>query len=169
MLDLNRDLNELAMTDPLTGLKNRRYLQDKVVELIEKAASSETLKFSLLLIDADHFKQVNDTHGHPVGDSVLKELSWKLLRETRNHDIVARLGGEEFMIVLPNTNEESARVMAERIRLNIDHGSWVQTRITVSIGVTSYEPGDTLNTLYSKADQALFLSKNAGRNRVSVS
>ena len=169
LLDLNRDLNELAMTDPLTGLKNRRYLQDKIVELIEKAASSETHKFSLLLIDADHFKQVNDTHGHPVGDSVLKELSWKLLRGTRDHDIVARLGGEEFMIVLPNTNEESARVMAERIRLNIDHGSWVQTRVTVSIGVTSYEHDDTLNTLYSKADQALFLSKNAGRNRVSVS
>jgi len=169
LLDLNKDLQELALTDPLTGLKNRRYLQDKIMEFIEFAESSDSEIFSLLLIDVDHFKQVNDTHGHPMGDAVLRELSWKLLRETRDHDIVARMGGEEFMILLPNRSEESARVIAERIRLNVSHGSWAQTRVTVSIGVTSYEFGDTTSSLYSKADKALYSSKNAGRNRVSVS
>ncbi|MGE6487547.1 GGDEF domain-containing protein [Paenisporosarcina sp. NPDC076898] len=169
LLDLNKDLLELALTDPLTGLKNRRYLQDKIMEFIELAKSSENEMFSLLLIDVDHFKEVNDTHGHPMGDAVLRELSWKLLRETRDNDIVARVGGEEFMILLPKMNEESARVIAERIRLNVDHGPWAQKRVTVSIGVTSYKFGDSPSSLYSKADQALYISKNAGRNRVSVS
>lgn len=168
LLDLNVELQELAMTDALTGLKNRRFLEEKLMDLVELAESSENETFSLLLIDVDHFKQINDTFGHPMGDAVLRELSWKLLRETREHDVVARMGGEEFMILLPSTNEESARVMAERIRLKLDHGSWTKKRVTVSIGVTTYEKGNDSSILISKADAALYLSKGAGRNRVSV-
>jgi len=168
LVELNIQLKELATTDPLTGLKNRRCLQELIVENIE-LSKKEHSSFSLLLIDVDFFKRVNDTYGHPIGDAVLQELSKKLLVETRSHDLVARMGGEEFMIVLPNTNKEQAQVIAERIRLNIDQDSWEHTRITVSIGVTTYELADNLSILFSKADEALYRSKKAGRNCVSVS
>ncbi|MGB5947502.1 GGDEF domain-containing protein [Paenisporosarcina sp.] len=168
LLELNTQLKELATTDPLTGLKNRRCLQEKIMENIE-LSKKEHCSFSLLLIDIDFFKRVNDTYGHPIGDAVLQELAMKLQVETRTQDLVARMGGEEFMIVLPNTNKEHARVIAERIRLNIDHGSWKHARITVSIGVTTYEHDDNLSKLFSKADDALYRSKNGGRNCVSVS
>ena len=168
LLELNTQLKELATTDPLTGLKNRRCLQEKILENIEGSKVYQS-PFSLLLIDVDFFKRVNDTLGHPIGDAVLQELSKKLLRETREQDLVARMGGEEFMIVLPNTNKEHALVIAERIRLNIDMGSWRHARITVSIGITTYEPDDNLSKLFSKADEALYQSKKSGRNCVSFS
>jgi sigma-B regulation protein RsbU (phosphoserine phosphatase) len=168
LVELNIQLKELATTDPLTGLKNRRCLQEIIVENIELSKKVHSF-FSLVLIDVDFFKGVNDTYGHPIGDAVLQELAKKLQVETRSHDLVARMGGEEFMIVLPNTNKEQAQVIAERIRFNIDQDSWEHTRITVSIGVTTYEPADNLSKLISKADEALYCSKKAGRNCVSVS
>jgi sigma-B regulation protein RsbU (phosphoserine phosphatase) len=168
LVELNIQLKELATTDPLTGLKNRRCLQEEIVANIE-LSKKEHSSFSLVLIDVDFFKRVNDTYGHPIGDAVLQELAKKLQVETRSHDLVARMGGEEFMIVLPNTNKEQAQVIAERIRFNIDQDSWEHTRITVSIGVTTYEPADNLSKLISKADEALYRSKKAGRNCVSVS
>lgn len=168
LVELNTQLKELATTDPLTGLKNRRCLQEKIVENIE-LSKKEHSSFALLLIDVDFFKLVNDTYGHPIGDAVLQELAKKLQVETRTQDLVARMGGEEFIIVLPNTNKEHARVIAERIRLNIDQGSWEHARITVSIGVTTYELDDNVSKLFSKADDALYRSKKDGRNCVSVS
>lgn len=167
LIKLNFELQDKAMTDPLTGLKNRRYLQEKLQEYIDRATTQQSV-FSLLLIDVDHFKRVNDTYGHESGDSVLQELSWKLEKETREQDIVARLGGEEFVVVLPNTNKDNARVIAERIRLNILHGSWSNARVSISIGVSTYEPGDVPPNLFMKADEALYRSKKDGRNRVSV-
>lgn len=168
LVELNTQLKELATTDPLTGLKNRRCLQENIAENIELSKKEHTA-FSLLLIDVDFFKRVNDTYGHPIGDAVLQELAKKLQAETTTQDLVARMGGEEFMIVLPNTNKEYARVIAERIRLNIDQGSWDHARITVSIGVTTFEPDDNVSKLFSKADDALYRSKKDGRNCVSVS
>lgn len=168
LLELNTQLKELASTDPLTGLKNRRCLQEEILEYIEVSKKDQS-PFSLLLIDVDFFKRINDTLGHPIGDAVLQELSKKLLRETREQDLVARMGGEEFMIVLPNTNKEHALVIAERIRLNIDMDSWKHARITISIGITTYESDDSLSKLFSKADEALYQSKKSGRNCVSVS
>ena len=168
LVELNIQLKELATTDPLTDLKNRRCLQEIIVENIELSKKVHS-SFSLLLIDVDFFKRVNDTYGHPIGDAVLQELAKKLQIETRLHDLVARMGGEEFMIVLPNTNKDQAQVIAERIRLNLDRDSWEHTPITVSIGVTTYEPADNLSILFSKVDEALYRSKKAGRNCVSVS
>lgn len=168
LVELNTQLKELATTDPLTGLKNRRCLQENIAENIELSKKEHTA-FSLLLIDVDFFKRVNDTYGHPIGDAVLQELAKKLQLEMTTQDLVARMGGEEFMIVLPNTNKEYARVIAERIRLNIDQGSWDHARITVSIGVTTFEPDDNVSKLFSKADDALYRSKKDGRNCVSVS
>lgn len=167
LLEMNTQLQELVTTDPLTGLKNRRFLNTKLLEYAEIAKIDQS-PFSLLLIDVDYFKRVNDTYGHPIGDAVLQELSWKLQSEARDSDIVARMGGEEFIIVLPYTNKKEARVIAERIRLNIDHGNWEHMRITVSIGVTTYEIDDNDNNLISRADEALYQSKKDGRNRVSV-
>ncbi|QBP42448.1 GGDEF domain-containing protein [Paenisporosarcina antarctica] len=167
LLEMNTQLQELVTTDPLTGLKNRRFLNTKLLEYVE-IAKIEQSPFSLLLIDVDYFKRVNDTYGHPTGDAVLQELSWKLQSEARDSDIVARMGGEEFIIILPYTNKKEAQVIAERIRLNIDHGNWENTRITVSIGVTTYEINDNANNLISRADEALYQSKKDGRNRVSI-
>lgn len=168
LVELNTQLKELATTDPLTGLKNRRCLLENIAENIV-LSKKEHSAFTLLLIDVDFFKRVNDTYGHPIGDAVLQELAKKLQVETTTQDLVARMGGEEFMIVLPNTNKEYARVIAERIRMNIDQGSWDHARITVSIGVTTYEQDDNVSKLFSKADDALYRSKKDGRNCVSVS
>jgi len=166
--ELNVQLLGLTVTDPLTGLKNRRYLDEKLVRLIGE--SSETgIPLSLLVVDIDHFKRVNDTYGHTAGDAVLQELALKLQAETREQDIVSRMGGEEFVIVLPGTGKAEAWQMAEQIRQNVEHGTWKHVQITVSIGVAVYEAGDDAANLFDKADEALYHSKNAGRNRVTAS
>ncbi|PSL36375.1 sigma-B regulation protein RsbU (phosphoserine phosphatase) [Planomicrobium soli] len=165
--ELNAQLQGMTETDSLTGLKNRRYLDEQLLQLTgESSETGEPL--TLLVVDIDHFKQVNDTYGHPVGDSVLQELAGKLQNETRDQDIVARMGGEEFVIVLPATDSDGALKMAERIRENIEHGEWKHVNITVSIGVAVYESGDNPAGLFSKADEALYRSKSSGRNRVTA-
>lgn len=165
-------LRKLATTDPLTGLSNRRFFMEKAEEELEKAKRYNR-NLSLLMLDIDFFKKVNDTYGHDAGDDVLKALSvvaWKVLR---NVDVFGRIGGEEFSVLLPDTDLDGAVLAAERIRNEIEKAN-MQTRsgiltITVSIGVaTVNEEINTLELLLKAADLGLYAAKDAGRNQVKV-
>ena len=170
----NRRLEELAQTDPLTKTLNRRALSERLAAEMERVRRYTTT-MSLLLIDLDHFKQINDTHGHLAGDDVLIEVAALLLRVVRAVDIVARYGGEEFVVVLPETGAPGAEAFAERLRELIERQSFVASRgtpirLTTSIGVSSF-PGfsvDSVEDLLANADQALYRAKSEGRNRVRV-
>ncbi|OLN23912.1 GGDEF domain-containing protein [Domibacillus antri] len=166
LVTLNAELQEMALSDPLTGLKNRRFFQERMAAFLQQAETEE-VPFSILLIDVDHFKKVNDTFGHPIGDLVLQELAVKLENEIREEDVVARMGGEEFVIILSQTSAKKVRMIAERVRKNIAYSVWAHTAVTVSIGAATYEKDDTSITLLSRADGALYQSKKEGRNRVS--
>ncbi len=170
----NRRLEQLAHTDPLTKALNRRALSERLGAEMERVRRYNTT-MSLLLIDLDHFKLINDTHGHLAGDDVLVEVAGMLQRVVRAVDIVARYGGEEFVIVLPETGAPGAEAFAERLRELIEgHGFAVSRgrpiRLTTSIGVSSF-PGfgvESVEDLLANADQALYRAKTEGRNRVRV-
>jgi sigma-B regulation protein RsbU (phosphoserine phosphatase) len=163
---LNGGLKHLANTDPLTGLKNRRYLENEMATLIGRARDG--LPLAALVIDIDFFKNVNDAFGHHIGDLVLRELAGKLQSEAEAFGIVARLGGEEFIIVLPGFDQLQALDLAEQIRRRVEQDDWAHTAITVSIGLASFSEKDDGLTLYSRADKALYASKKGGRNRVTA-
>ena len=168
----NRVLQELAYYDPLTGLPNRRFFFEHASLIFEEAKRYEK-PLSLLVMDIDYFKKINDTYGHDVGDLVLKTFAGVLRGIVRQSDICARFGGEEFVVLLPNTNLEGARVLAERIRTAVaknmvEHGSIVIV-FTVSIGVSQYRKGmQNIDELIKEADIALYRAKEGGRNRVEV-
>jgi len=167
-----------GFTDSLTGWHNRRYLQVRLTEELARAQRDSSTLVCLML-DIDHFKQVNDSYGHGVGDQVLREIAQRIESEVRVSDVAARYGGEEFVVLLPNTTEDSGRLLAERVRRAIG-ASLFQTddghaiKVTVSIGTASVTPsaGDSeLKTLgealIARADVALYDAKRAGRDRVS--
>lgn len=162
----------LALTDSLTGVFNRRYLSAHLPRLMERAAEGNK-SVSALLFDIDHFKIVNDTYGHDVGDVVLQEVAARAGRNLRTFDLVARLGGEEFVVVLPDTDAESARTVAERLRHRIGDtpfqvpGVAEPLAVTVSVGyAVAGRIGDTGEALLKRADEALYEAKRTGRNRV---
>ncbi len=166
-------LEILARTDPLTQIHNRRALMELLSAEVERARRYG-LTLSLLMIDLDHFKLVNDTYGHPVGDEALRSTARVLQREARTVDVVARYGGEEFVVMLPETQEEGAVAVAERIRIRIAEqailpgASYDKARVTVSIGVAAV-PSARVNApedLLALADEALYRAKAEGRNRV---
>jgi two-component system cell cycle response regulator len=162
---------ELSIIDPLTGLYNRRYLESHMRTLLSEALRSGRA-FSLLLADIDHFKQVNDVHGHDAGDTVLKEFSARLRRNTRSVDLACRLGGEEFMIVMPETDIARAYQAAERLRACVaaqpfQIGPDAQIRVTASVGLATLESlEETADSVIKRADNALYAAKRRGRNRV---
>ncbi len=163
-------LRALAATDGLTGLANRRVFLDRLGAEMSRARRYAG-PLSLLLLDVDHFKKINDTHGHPGGDEVLREVARSLKGFARETDLICRYGGEEFAALLPNTDEGGARVLAERIRAGIEAlaVTWETRTIPVraSFGVTTSEgEGDTAEALVTRADQALYAAKQGGRNRV---
>lgn len=168
----NRRLEELAHTDPLTKALNRRALGERLGAEMERVRRYSTT-LSLLLIDLDHFKQINDTHGHLAGDDVLIEVAALLQRVVRAVDLVARYGGEEFVVVLPETGGPGAEAFAERLRELIEGQSFAASRgtpirLTTSIGVACF-PGfavESVEDLLANADQALYRAKADGRNRV---
>lgn len=173
-LDNARFLEETekrAVTDSLTGLYNHREFQKRLGEETERA-SRYGKSFSLLMLDIDHFKIFNDSHGHPVGDAILKEIVKVIQKCIRNVDFPARYGGEEFSIILPETIGLHAAKVAERIRKAIDDGPFVtptghRVHLSISIGVASFpEDGRRREELIHSADQALYLAKKDGRNRV---
>ena len=166
------ELQEMAMHDQLTGIANRRFVE------ISLAARLEELKrygfdFSVLFIDADHFKKVNDTHGHAIGDRILKMISTTIANSLRSFDIVGRWGGEEFVVLLINTKMEDLFKLTDRLRrlvenstLTLDSGELL--KVTVSIGVTAAQKEDTVESLVERADKLMYESKRRGRNQVSV-
>lgn len=166
LLEVNAQLQKLAATDGLTGLKNRRSLQEDLASNI--ALFTRNLQpLSLLLLDIDRFKKINDTYGHLTGDRVLQGLAIILKGESREGDVAARYGGEEFALILPATDQDGAKKIAERIRLCVESADWTDQTITISIGIATLIPGDTVSTLQSRADRALYSSKNNGRNQVT--
>ncbi len=158
------DLRRSSLTDPLTGLGNRRALETHLPVGL----------YSLVSIDLDHFKAVNDTFGHAAGDHVLSQVTSVIASSVRNDDSVYRLGGEEFLVVLPHTNAERAHHVAERIRVAVAGldltGQAPGGSMTVSLGVTTTEDGDeaTFAETLKLADAALYASKAGGRNQVTV-
>ncbi len=162
----------MAVTDQLTGLHNRRYLETHFAGLFDESAM-RARDLAVLLLDIDKFKLVNDTYGHDAGDEVLKEFAVRVKDATRIVDVVARLGGEEIVVVLPETGLQAAMSVAERIRSHVQsqkfpiYGGSSQIDVTVSIGVASRRAGDQAPAqMMKRADEALYLAKGAGRNRV---
>jgi diguanylate cyclase (GGDEF)-like protein len=157
-----RSLSHLALTDPLTGLLNRRAF-------IEQTAVVEARGGTMLLLDIDRFKQVNDVHGHITGDKVLVGFADLLRQQVRSHDIVARTGGEEFSIVLPGLDLEPAKLIAERIRHACSEATFAAgLEITVSIGIASLQAEESLIATTKRADLALYVAKNKGRNCIEL-
>jgi two-component system cell cycle response regulator len=177
MAALVGEAQRLAATDSLTGLHNRRAF----IEMVERdvsLAQRHEWPLSFLLLDIDHFQQVNDQHGHAAGDEVLASVARTLAQTVRKSDLVARWGGEEFVVALTHTSASGARVMAERLRRQINErkvelsadGASPSPRgplsMTASIGVASLAPGETLEELIARADRAMYAAKSRGRNRV---
>jgi two-component system, cell cycle response regulator len=164
---------EMAITDPLTGLYNRRYLETHLNHMIEHYINRGKA-LSVIAVDVDHFKAINDSYGHDVGDKVLQELSVRLRANTRTVDLCCRVGGEEFIMVLPNTATELSSRIAERLRRAVavksfDCGATQLVPVTISVGVSSLAgTDDTLEKLLKRADQALYTAKRDGRNKVIV-
>jgi diguanylate cyclase (GGDEF)-like protein len=161
-----------AFVDALTGVWNRAALFDLLHREVERAKRSEAAALSVAMLDIDHFKQVNDNFGHPAGDEVLKEICSRLKSVVRPYDAVGRYGGEEFLVVFPETGVEQAQAQAERLRRAIESepfqlGDQPRT-VTISVGITSLRPEDGVQELLERADQALYQAKRSGRNRVNV-
>ena len=160
------DIELLARTDSLTGLWNRRHFEDTVETEIERARRYGT-PLSLLTLDADHFKRINDSHGHHVGDDVLREIARLLGLQIRRSDLLCRWGGEEFMVLVPETDGDRAAAMAEKIRERVAaHEFDGVGRVTVSIGVGQAGPHETADAWLRRVDAALYEAKLQGRNRV---
>ncbi|GAB4090530.1 MAG TPA: GGDEF domain-containing protein [Burkholderiaceae bacterium] len=167
-----RMAEQLAITDPLTRAYNRRYFFH-ACEVALKSLTSQGQPLSVLVMDIDHFKRINDKFGHSQGDVALRQVAQACLRSLRQDEIFARFGGEEFAVLLPNASNAAALVVAERVRaavaelrLQAQGGEWIEP--TVSVGVATLDPtGDDADTLVTRADLAMYQAKLAGRNRVA--
>ncbi|MBV6458793.1 MAG: hypothetical protein HONBIEJF_01931 [Fimbriimonadaceae bacterium] len=164
----NLELERLATTDGLTGLLNRRALMERLRHAIA-LSDRHGQDISILMMDVDHFKAYNDSFGHPAGDEVLRRVAEVIRQSSRTTDVSGRYGGEEFVLVLPETGVEGGLMLAERIRTSIETHDWPNRPITASIGVCTRHEGENDEALLTRVDEALYESKRAGRNRVSVS
>ncbi|MCD8513732.1 MAG: GGDEF domain-containing protein, partial [Nitrincola sp.] len=173
---LNRQLQESlealshqANTDALTGKMNRRALNNALAELIVKGERRKTV-FSLLMMDIDFFKAINDNHGHDVGDKALQHVANRISSQLREGDLCARYGGEEFVVLLPNTATDEAMQVAERIRAEVESSplNLPKQPITLSIGVATYQPGMDAEKLLKAADKEVYRAKESGRNQVRL-
>jgi two-component system cell cycle response regulator len=164
---------ELALFDPLTGLNNRRFMENHLTTMLDNARVRRA-PLTLMILDIDHFKRVNDTYGHDCGDEVLKSFADRLRGIVRGGDLLCRLGGEEFVIVMPGVNVHAAARIAERARLAIQQEQFVidptgrMIPVTVSIGLAERGENGDASSLYRRADRALYRAKAEGRNRVSA-
>lgn len=159
-------LREDVNTDPLTGLGNRRHLEAAIASLESRAQP-----FSVIAIDIDHFKRINDSHGHSTGDEVLKQLARTMREVSRSGDLPCRVGGEEFLLLLPDAPLEAAASAAERLRLLVEKMELAQVgHITISLGVAHWPQSHAdIAGVFEQADAMLYAAKNGGRNRVMVS
>lgn len=162
-------LQSMATTDVLTGLINRRYFDRRLAEEISRC-KRHNYNLSLALFDIDHFKLINDTYGHTVGDKILKELGDIILKNTRESDISARYGGEEFVLILPETTQIEASDLLERLRQLIEGHTFIKNdspvMITISVGIAQFDPEYTPEDFLEQADAALYQAKKTGRNKV---
>ena len=163
---------EMAITDALTGLYNRRYMETHVGTLVEQAASRDK-PLTVLVLDIDYFKSINDTHGHDAGDDVLREFALRIRKSIRGIDLACRYGGEEFVVVMPETDLAVATIVAERLRRRIAGEPFPiqqgarEIEVTISIGIAALGGGDNAASVLKRADQALYRAKRDGRNRVA--
>ncbi len=168
MEETARTMRKLANTDALTGLANRRQGEEQLARELRRAERYGRA-FSVLMLDIDHFKDLNDRFGHQACDDVLVDLSRRIGSMVRASDTVARWGGEEFLLLTPETGIGDAQRLAEMIRSHVaDNSLGGRYQVTVSLGVASYRPGDTLGSLVARADAALYLAKRGGRNQVRL-
>ncbi len=177
MNELKKDMERIrreAITDGLTGLANRKAFDEQIGRLARES-KKQGLIFSLIMIDIDHFKAFNDTYGHQVGDQVLRLVAMTLINEVKGQDMAARYGGEEFVIILPGTNVNAAKIVAENLRKAVEKKEVINRatgqnlgQITISLGVAQFYSEETADDLVHRADKALYASKNKGRNMVSV-
>lgn len=166
LLKKNIDLLKLSTTDTLTQLPNRLKL-DQHFSLLLKHSQRYQMPLSIMLLDLDNFKHVNDTYGHQVGDEVLIELAERLSKNSRETDLVGRWGGEEFLILCPETNQHQVRLLAEKLRHIIEQTPFnIIGNQTASFGIATLKPHDTEDSLLQAADKALYQAKEQGRNRV---
>ncbi len=165
----SQTLEHAALTDGLTGMQNRRYFDDALKEYLGEFGRIGK-PVGLMIVDLDHFKQVNDTHGHDVGDEVLRAVANCLKDMTRYHDVVARLGGEEFAVVAPNMDDDTLLRFAERIRRAISGmaviSGNVRLKVTASVGLAVWDRSESAIDFFRRADQQLYHAKRTGRNRV---
>jgi diguanylate cyclase len=164
-------LEEAAMTDSLTGLVNRRKIKEYFTNE-QSRFERNGLLFSLVIADIDHFKLINDTHGHSAGDTILKGIALLFRQSLRRIDAICRWGGEEFVFLLPETDSKHSETVAEKLRQAVSEKVFIhqeiELTITMSFGVAPYQPGQSLEDLIDHADRALYVSKESGRNRVTV-
>jgi two-component system cell cycle response regulator len=164
---------EMALYDPLTGLNNRRFMERRLPAMIDTARERAS-PLTMMILDIDHFKRINDTYGHDAGDHVLKGFAAELQEIVRGGDLVCRLGGEEFVVAMPGVDANHAARMAERARRTIENKEFPigdalgSVSITVSIGLADFRGQKDSADLYRRADRALYVSKSAGRNRVTL-
>jgi len=162
---------EMAITDPLTGLYNRRYMESHLNSLVEQAVARKK-PLTVLVLDIDYFKAINDTHGHDGGDDVLREFSFRIKKSIRGIDLACRYGGEEFVVVMPETDLTVATMVAERLRRRIAtepfpiHDGARSIEVTISVGISALAKDDTAANILKRADAALYRAKRDGRNRV---
>jgi diguanylate cyclase (GGDEF)-like protein len=170
---IHSDLIKVSIHDKLTGCFNRRHLDEEIIKLFSQSRRTEG-PLSLMMLDLDLFKAINDTYGHAAGDIVLRSVTEVISKQLRQYEILYRYGGEEFVILLPAAEEADAALLAERIRASvadkqIDIGGEHPVKITVSIGIASYpQSAASIDELFTMMDQALYAAKENGRNRVNV-
>jgi diguanylate cyclase (GGDEF)-like protein len=168
---LYRAATQSALRDPLTGTGNR-IAMDQTLDREVEMSRRHLQPLSLLMLDIDHFKHINDTHGHSVGDDVLKAVAASIKGQLRNVDMVFRYGGEEFLILLSNTSREAAAMVGERVRLAAQAHDYLvggnMIELTVSLGCSTLLPGESVESLLRRADSALYVAKREGRNRLTM-
>ena len=167
---LYKEALDSAFTDPLTGAQNRAAMNQALTREVELAKRQGT-DLSIIMIDADHFKKINDTYGHAHGDEVLKGISTVIKDTIRQSDVLYRYGGEEFLVLLGQTTTEGAKLLADRIRENIANVDTInghKSDVTVSLGLTTLTEKDSCQSFFDRADKALYQAKNTGRNKTVI-
>lgn len=163
---MHQEIERIAMIDNLTGIYNRHKFEE-VFLLESERARRFSLPLSMILIDIDHFKSVNDTYGHDIGDEVLKGLALVVQSNIRKIDVFARWGGEEFLILSPGTNKENIQELAEKLRRAVEEAIFPEIgRVTVSLGIATFKPKDSFSDLFKRADEGLYIAKSNGRNQI---
>ncbi len=168
-LESNIDLlYELATIDEKTGVYNNKFFKT-ISEMELDKAKRKIGPLSLMILDLDNFKKLNDTYGHLIGDDILKRLAFVLKNNTRKYDIISRFGGEEFVVLLPNTQVKRAKLVCERMRREVQNDRELKKYlVTFSGGLTEYKKGDSVKKMQLRADKAVYQAKKKGKNRIEV-